>query len=34
VGRLDIDPDPNDTVIAHNVVTGNGTDPSPLPACP
>jgi parallel beta-helix repeat protein len=26
---LDIDPDPNDNVIAHNVVTGNGTNQAP-----
>jgi cytochrome c peroxidase len=26
---LDIDPDPDDNVVAHNVATGNGTNPAP-----
>jgi parallel beta-helix repeat protein len=26
---LDIDPDPDDNVIAHNTATGNGSDPAP-----
>jgi parallel beta-helix repeat protein len=29
---LDVDPDPDDNVVAHNVVQGNGSDPDPLVA--